>query len=740
MANIEEHYKHVFVHHYRTEDELVEVNPKYVYMMIPTEYVCVYHKLLVYLADFGKALLSDCSAACRGNSKTIVDCWNMFQSALACKALGRDKEAQLYIDYIKAQLKLVYKGTGKEVYDDAFIAPLDRFGHLHGIVSCGDVVKFMVDPETGELLEQTTEDADHVFVRDDEEVIPPVEEFTLRGTVNPADAAIINYLGTYTKGTKVAVSFTIKEGYELEKITTDINKSDIEGDWMTDPQIIVTMNKNSNIIADFKKKVEPEPEPEPINKTLTVYKAKQEDIHNSFGNIYIKIDGSYKNTNKFNTTYEGDTTTVEAKVINEEGYNFDGWYSYGNGNPIPDNIDHTDLVWESDDEEINYKPNLYANNTVLLAILKKKPIRYKDYYIHCADEAGDLTKLYGHFDFAIEEQDGYSESILEVRTGGTAEPSDGVEEPRVCVRAVKDAPSNLFVGWYKKHHIDSTTKLSECTLITTDNNTVIELDQITDDTNTRMDFIGVFKRNFIKYKVAVWSTASKIIGAAGRTTINVLPNLDSEPGGQLNHSIAEGVLETNWLRCQIYNLDDDYETIAWRSLETEDTSLVPDPFIDMRQHSVWHIEETGTRNSCIMYLVCNVKKSIPFDLAAVYDDLDPIIYDDFQRSGKCKLTYIATKEGESKDVIATGINRFSSYSKNIEIEFIENTDTKYEFIGWYYKDVNDIDNEELSKVSYDEVLKTYKRIDVTTKTAPSIIRLDINQGIKRVFKAVFRKK
>lgn len=738
MANIEEHYKHVFVHHYRTEDELVEVNPKYVYMMIPTEYVCVYHKLLVYLADFGKALLSDCSAACRGNSKTIVDCWNMFQSALACKALGRDKEAQLYIDYIKAQLKLVYKGTGKEVYDDAFIAPLDRFGHLHGIVSCGDVVKFMVDPETGELLEQTTEDADHVFVRDDEEVIPPVEEFTLRGTVNPADAAIINYLGTYTKGTKVAVSFTIKEGYELEKVITDINKSDIEGDWMTDPQIIVTMNKNSNIIADFKKKVEPEPEP--INKTLTVYKAKQEDIHNSFGNIYIKIDGSYKDTNKFNTTYEGDTTTVEAKVINEEGYDFNGWYSYGNGNPIPDNIDHTDLVWESDDEEINYKSNPYANNTVLLAILKKKPIRYKDYYIHCTDEAGDLTKLYGHFGFKTEGADDYSERILEVRTGGTAEPSNGVEESRVYVKAIKDFISDTFLGWYKKHHIDSNTKLSECTLITTDNDTAIELDQITDETNTRMDFIGVFKQHLIKYKVAVWDTDYKTLGRTENTRINVLPNDSAEGGGQSNHSYTINELRTPLIRMQLNTLDDIHEVIEWRGLFTDDVNKTIDPFVDLLPYQAPNIDEVTSNKNGIFYLCVNVKKSIPFDITCVYEDLNPITNHDLNRVGHVLLTYTKLKIGVINTIKASEILRYSSYSRNVTIEVVITDDTKYEFIGWYSKDYDDIDNEEFSKVSYDEVLRTYERVNVNTEITPSLIRLDKNQGIKRVFKAVFRKK
>lgn len=154
MANIEDHYKNVFVHHFRTEDELLEIDPKYAYMMIPAKYVCVYHKLLVYLTDFGQSLVNDCSAACKPPNKTVVDCWNMFQSALACYNLGRIKEADFYIEYINKQLELIYRGTGKDVYDDVFTVPLDEEGHIISTVSCGNNTKFNVDFETGTLIQQ----------------------------------------------------------------------------------------------------------------------------------------------------------------------------------------------------------------------------------------------------------------------------------------------------------------------------------------------------------------------------------------------------------------------------------------------------------------------------------------------------------------------------------------------------------------------------------------------------------
>lgn len=165
-------YINVFTMEGINREELKEITAKYAYMVIPTEYVCVYHKLLVYMADFGKALIADCSAACKGSSKTVVDCWNMFQSAIACYNLDRKKEAETYIKYIEAQLKLIYKGTGKQVYDDRFVVPLDEKGHISAIVSCGNETKFYVDEETGKLIESSKGEHAQEFTLIDEGLTP----------------------------------------------------------------------------------------------------------------------------------------------------------------------------------------------------------------------------------------------------------------------------------------------------------------------------------------------------------------------------------------------------------------------------------------------------------------------------------------------------------------------------------------------------------------------------------------
>ena len=78
----------------------VEVFPEYIYMTIPSDYVCIYHKLVMYMADFGKEIISDCTTTCKDNAKNLISCWNLFQSAVAAYNLNKKKEAQFYIDSI----------------------------------------------------------------------------------------------------------------------------------------------------------------------------------------------------------------------------------------------------------------------------------------------------------------------------------------------------------------------------------------------------------------------------------------------------------------------------------------------------------------------------------------------------------------------------------------------------------------------------------------------------------------
>ena len=150
-------------------EELVNITNEveYVYLTIPAEYVCLYHKLLGYLSDFGIELIKDCKAGCSAKNKSIIDCWNMFQALCAAHALGEEKKAELLYNYIEAQLSLNYKGSENEVYDGTFIARITEDQFLEAVVTCNssNIGTFEIDLKTGELYrtylaEKENRDAD----------------------------------------------------------------------------------------------------------------------------------------------------------------------------------------------------------------------------------------------------------------------------------------------------------------------------------------------------------------------------------------------------------------------------------------------------------------------------------------------------------------------------------------------------------------------------------------------------
>lgn len=75
-----------------------------VYLNIPKAWEDVYLLLLKVVSESGEAILNDCSYGCKGDGSILFNCWNIFQSACAAYALGDNKRANLYIDYVKKQL------------------------------------------------------------------------------------------------------------------------------------------------------------------------------------------------------------------------------------------------------------------------------------------------------------------------------------------------------------------------------------------------------------------------------------------------------------------------------------------------------------------------------------------------------------------------------------------------------------------------------------------------------------
>ncbi len=123
---------------------LRQVELEYVYVTIPAEYICVYHRILAMLADFGEDMLKDCKATCKDRNSNAIDCFNMFNAAVAARKLGKDKLAETLIKYIKAKINQIYNGADNST---SFVFPVDEDGHIKAFVSCGERPKFEINPD-----------------------------------------------------------------------------------------------------------------------------------------------------------------------------------------------------------------------------------------------------------------------------------------------------------------------------------------------------------------------------------------------------------------------------------------------------------------------------------------------------------------------------------------------------------------------------------------------------------------
>lgn len=133
--------------------DLEPIEVQYVYLTIPARYICTYHKLIMYMADFGKDIINDCTASCKGDGKNLSNCWNLFQSAVAAYNTEQFKEADFYINYIEEQLNLIYKNKDRN-YPTTIPVKITPDGQLKAIVSCCSEQQFLVDIESGKLYRE----------------------------------------------------------------------------------------------------------------------------------------------------------------------------------------------------------------------------------------------------------------------------------------------------------------------------------------------------------------------------------------------------------------------------------------------------------------------------------------------------------------------------------------------------------------------------------------------------------
>ena len=147
----------------------IEINPDFVYMTIPKEYMCTYIRLLNMVSDIGKNIIDDCNSTCKGDGKNIINCWNMFQSAIACYNIGKAKEADFLINYIEKQIYNLYSNMNIN-YNQTIEVSVSEDSTIKAICTCGEEIKIVINEELNAAYENYIlhKDDGKVFVKNDE--------------------------------------------------------------------------------------------------------------------------------------------------------------------------------------------------------------------------------------------------------------------------------------------------------------------------------------------------------------------------------------------------------------------------------------------------------------------------------------------------------------------------------------------------------------------------------------------
>lgn len=199
-------------------NELVQIEPEYIYVTVPAEYICVYHRILAMLADYGEDMLKDCKASCTDRNSNVIECFNMFNAAVAARKLGKDKLAETLIKYIKAKINQMYRGVDNST---SFVFPVDENGQLKAFVSCNERPMFYINPEDMELYEHKFGNGfeEHFGLGEEDNannesldstklevtLIPKYE--TIHDIVVPCAEITISYNGSPVENSKTTISY-----------------------------------------------------------------------------------------------------------------------------------------------------------------------------------------------------------------------------------------------------------------------------------------------------------------------------------------------------------------------------------------------------------------------------------------------------------------------------------------------------------------------------------------------------
>lgn len=322
-------------------NEIKQIEPEYVYVTIPAEYICVYHRILAMMADYGEDMLKDCKANCTDRNSGVIECFNMFNSAVAARKLGKDKLAALIIKYIKVKINQIYKDKDNST---SFVFPVDETGQLKAFVSCGERPKFEINPDDMNLYEHKfnngfdehfklgpedeSKDIENIDISSDnsdstETPIPSTKGLSIvllpryenvQNEVRPC--ADIN---VYFDGEEINVNDTTYQYYFDDKPVNRFNDVSNLSTGVHNFKIVVTYNGQTKIDSVDKayNTIDIKPDKPIVNKKSEMYKTV---IANKAVPYFTAREGQVYYTNRFNvdvfnkTLTENELNTIERDI------------------------------------------------------------------------------------------------------------------------------------------------------------------------------------------------------------------------------------------------------------------------------------------------------------------------------------------------------------------------------------------------------------------------------------------
>lgn len=125
-----------------------------IYLLIKENYITTYQKLITLIINNNKAIKEKPDNVV---NKQIIDCWNLFQSAVAAYNLGFEKDADFFISFIDCNIDNIINKYG-EIYNETFYFEHPDMIGIRGTEITIDDIDFYVNDKDGNIYQKINKD------------------------------------------------------------------------------------------------------------------------------------------------------------------------------------------------------------------------------------------------------------------------------------------------------------------------------------------------------------------------------------------------------------------------------------------------------------------------------------------------------------------------------------------------------------------------------------------------------